>query len=182
MFKRAALLGIIALPTLLTGCGIFGGIGSNLNANLNPTNLGFEVDDQGEIVIAANAVTFVNRAGAAEALITGYEIRFYNDGGTELIGIGSELYNHHQAIIVPAGVICEVEDLPLASCPLAQRHRTTQQSEEHTFTFVPADIATEMLTRSLTRVQAEITFYAEQGGSPTEWSQGTTVTYPVGVE
>lgn len=181
MLKRALSPLIFAfLSVVLAGCGLFGGAGTQLRADFAPTQIGFEVDDDGGIEIFSNSVTFVNPADAAAALITGYEIQIYNDAGSELLGIGTDLFNYHLAIPVPAGYTCPEDDSQ--NCVVGTRIPQQTTSEPKSFVFLDGQTALFILGSGLTRARAEITFYADQGGRPIHWTESVTVTYPVGGE
>jgi len=179
MFKRpSVILTLIAAALLLSACGQSGSSGG-LRANLDPTNLGFEVDNSGEITVIANNIDFVNPAGAPEALVTGYRVEYYADDGEPLITHQeSDLHSRHQAVIVPAGFHCG--DGESQSCDLGERVAARMQSEPKSFILLPATVALHILENDLTRVAATVTFEATQGGRAVEWQQPVTVTYPVG--
>ncbi len=181
MFRRASLLlSLLCLPAVLTACGLFGGAGTQLSASLNPTQIGFEVSTSGEIEIISNNVTFRNPPGAAEATVTGYEIQVYDEAGSEFLGIGSELFNHHLAIPVPAGYVCA--DSEVQNCSLGTRTPQATNSEPVPFVFLDGPTAIVLLDSGLNRARAEVTFYAHRGGSAFQWTESVTVTYPVGDE
>lgn len=181
MFKRALLLlSLVFLPAVLSACGLFGTAGAQLSAGFNPTQIGFEVDDTGGIEIISNNVTFRNPPGAPVATITGYEIQVYDEAGSEFLGIGSELFNHHLAIEVPAGYACP--DGESQNCELATRIPQATASEAVPFVFLDGPTAIVLLDSGLNRARAEVTFYADAGGAPYEWTESVTVTYPVGDE
>lgn len=171
----------IALAALLAGCGVVGVAGARLRADISPTQLGFEIDDEGTIVIVANNVSFRNAPSAAEATITGYEVRYFADNGQELIGANSELVNHHLAIQVPAGYVCATGE-DVAFCDLGNRIPTTRFSEPQPFIMVHGQIAIAIVNNNLPRVRAVITFFADQGMLRVEWSEEITITYPVAGE
>lgn len=179
MLKRpSVILTLIAAALLLSACGQSGSSGG-LRANLEPTNLGFEVDNSGEITVVANNVTFVNPAGAAEALVIGYQVEYFADDGELLIAHqDSDLYSGHQAIIVPAGFHCG--DGESQDCDLTERIGARMQSEPHSFILVPATVTRVILSENLTRVRAVLTFEALQGNRTVVVTEAVTVTYPVG--
>lgn len=181
MFRRALLvLSVVCLPAVLTACGLFGTAGTQLTAGFNPTQIGFEVSTTGEIEIIANNVSFRNPAGAAVATVTGYEIQVYDEAGSEFLGIGSELFNHHLNIEVPAGFICP--DGESQNCGLEERTPQSMASEPVPFVFLDGPTAIVLLDSGLNRLRAEVTFYAHRAGTPFEWTESVTVTYPVGDE
>jgi|GEM_PF-4950381 len=176
MFRRASLLTILALPLLLAGCGMFEG-GQPLRAHIEPTQLGFEITDNGLEFDIPN-VTFTNRANAPQAEITGYEVRFYGDSGAPFPDVANNLYNDgHISVLVPAGYSCPEEDQTW--CSLTERRYEPRQSEPMPFVMVPGTVGTEIVAHDLTRIRAVVTFFAEQAGSNVEWSGEITVTYPV---
>ncbi len=178
--RASMLLSLVAVPVLLTGCGLFGGAGNDLRADLSPTQIGFEVDDSGAIEIFSNNVTFRNPPGAAAATVTGYEIQIYDESGAEYLGIGTDLHNFHLAIDVPAGYSCP--DGESQACGLSERIPQSMASETQPFVFLDGVSAIELLASGRNRARAEITFYADQGGATLEWTESVTVTYPVGGE
>lgn len=180
MFKRATtLLTILILSVVLAGCGLLGGAGTEISAGLQPTQLGFEVNDEGEITIVSNNVTFTNPANAPSALVTGYSIRFFDDADSEIV-LESNLTNvRGLSIQIPAGYVCP--DAEAVSCDLNSRIPVPRQSQPEPFIFVPGPIAVAMLDAfaPMTRAHAEITFFAVRDGVAIDWTVEVDVTYPV---
>lgn len=180
MFKRAALPVILALPLLLAGCGMLD-TGPQLRAHISPTVLGFEITPEG-LVFALPNVTFTNSPNAPAARITGYEVRFYGDGGSPFPDVSNSLYNlGHLNVSVPAGYICpdEDEEREFDYCNLEQRIAWARDSEPEPFVMVPGTVGTEIVARDLTSVRATVTFFAEQAGREVVWDGELSVSYPV---
>ena len=180
MLKRATmLLTILILPVVLAGCGLFGGAGTQISAGLQPTQLGFEVNDSGEVTIVSNNVTFTNPANAPSALVTGYSISFFDDAGTEVV-VDSNLANvRGLSILIPPGYVCA--DAETEVCDLNSRTYVPRQSQPEPFIFVPGPIALAILdiVAPMTRAHAEITFFAVRDGVAIDWTVEVDVTYPV---
>lgn len=74
--KRIILSAILA-ALVLTACSVpiptF-----DVSAGFNPTAFGFEIDQQGQVIVASHTVTFNARAGSMGGTITGYRIEFFN--------------------------------------------------------------------------------------------------------
>lgn len=179
--RKAALLTLVALPMVLSGCSIFGGVNAQLSAHIAPTQLGFEVTDDG-LVFATPNVTFTNPANAAQALITDYEVRFFNSSGAPFPDVNNAVYSEHVSIVVPPGYVCADDVVDLAACPLNSRILQVSQSEPEPFVMVPGPVGTVMVANELTVVRAEVTFFAQSGGQDVEWTGDVTVIYPVAGE
>ena len=179
MLKKATSLLVLALlPVILAGCGVLGVPAGGLGVNLQPTQLGFELDDAGTISIISNSVTFTNRANAAAALVTGYSIRFFDDADAEIV-VDSDLTNvDGLAIAVPAGYSCPGGET--SECGIGERIPAEQQSDPFPFIFLPSTVAQELVLSGATRVHAEIAFEAERGGQSLDWTVLVDVTMPVG--
>lgn len=169
---------LIGLVGLLTSCGGPSEQGGTLRADFNPALLGFEVDDDGTIIIFANTVVFRNQAGAPPATITGYEVWVYDDEGEEALGSGSDLFGGHLGISVPAGYSCADPDV--TTCDLFDRVNTDTSSEPRSFHMVAGPIARHLIMNDLVRLTAEVTFHAQQRNQPVEFTEVVSIAYPVG--
>jgi hypothetical protein len=167
---------VTGLAIILSGCGLFGGADVALRADLQPTTLGFEVDDSGEITIVANSVQFRNPPNGAEATITGYTVEVFSEAGGELLGSGSDIFSDNLAIRVPAGFTCRVEG---AFCAPADRIPAATYSEPQPIIMVAGPIASHIVLNSLVRARAEVTFTADWGIRTVTFSQDVAITYPV---
>lgn len=180
--RPAPLLSLAIVVLLLAACGLSDSP-RGLKANLEPTNLGFEVDSSGRITVVANNVTFMNSPGASPVVITGYRVRFLTDdeGDSPLINYQeTDLYSDHLAIPVPPGYRCPDEDR--TDCDMWERIPVSAQSEPSSFILLPHTIAEYILMNDVTRVRTAITFRAEQGRTEWEWTQEVTATMPVGTQ
>lgn len=183
MLKRALLLlSLVLASAVLAGCGLLGGAGTEIAVNLQPTQLGFEVNDSGEVTIVSNNVTFTNPANAPSARVIGYSVRFFDDAGAEIVA-PSDLTNvRGLAIEIPAGYSCP--DAESQVCAITERTPVPTQSQPLPFIFVPGPVALAILdvVAPQTRVHAEITFMAVRDGAQIEWPVLVDVTYPVAGE
>jgi hypothetical protein len=170
---------VTGLAIILSGCGLFGGADVTLRADFLPTALGFEIDDDGKIIIVANSVQFRNPPSGAEATITGYQVEVLNDAGTELLGSGSDLFSENLAIRVPPGYTCKTA---AAFCELADRVPATTYSEPQPFIMVAGPVASHIVINDLVRARAVVTFTADWGGRIVTFSRDVAITYPVAAD
>lgn len=180
MLRKAALPVLLVLPFLLAGCGMLDA-GPRLSASISPTTLGFEITDQG-LEFATPNVTFTNSANAPAARITGYEVRFYGDGGSPFPDVSNSIYNYRLVnVSVPAGYMCPDadEESGIEYCGLGERIPWERDSEPVPFIMVPGTVGMEIVERELTSVRAVVTFFADQAGRRVTWDGEISVTYPV---
>lgn len=159
---------------------MFASQSGGLRAHIEPTQLGFEVNDSGEIQIVANNISFFNRAGMTEAFVTGYQVDIVNADGDPYPGLERPIYNlDGLGGRVPAGFVCP--DAESSSCPL-QGVPQEVQSEPIPFILVHAGVPVEMLLNGDYMMDAVITFYAERGRTAFTFQTSISVTYPVDLE
>jgi hypothetical protein len=107
LYKRSAVVGVIAL--VLSACSMFLPPETRLMFSMLPANeLGYEVDQNGNIEVESRQFQFSNPAGMPQAVITGYRAEFRDQLGT-LLGRTS-LEPQALNIIVPAGFRCDEPD------------------------------------------------------------------------
>lgn len=77
---------IILMMMLLSACSFSFFPARDIAVGFEPTALGFEVDDEGGVVVASHSVTFNARHGSIGATIEGYRIDFFDkDGNPKLV-------------------------------------------------------------------------------------------------
>lgn len=98
----------------LSACSMFMPPDTNrLLFGLLPTNeLGYEVDNTGQLTISARTLQLSTRPGMPTTTVTGYRVAYYDDDGDQL-----EETEEVQTlnIIVPAGFTCTTPD-PVLGC------------------------------------------------------------------
>lgn len=106
--KIRLVFAIIGVSLLLSACGLSILPTADISAGFTPTALGFEVDDEGKITVAAHSVVFTARKGSIGATVTGYRIEFFNKDGNPLIA-NDNVINGWGALNadVPAGFMCD---------------------------------------------------------------------------
>ncbi len=169
------------LLLLLSGCGMMGGTGGGIGVNFTPSQLGFEVDTDGTIVVATTQVTFSNPAGGRAARIVGYEITYVQLAGTPIPGIENEIFNYEMLDIeVPAGYECL--DVEATACGVLERRMADSTSEPMNLVTLAGGVAVAMLESGHSVVRADITFHGRRDSASFEIPGQVTVTYPVAVE
>ncbi len=169
------------LLLLLSGCGMMGGTAGGIGVHFSPSQLGFEVDTDGTIVVATTQVTFSNSAGSRAARIIGYEITYVQLAGTPIPGIENVIFNDGMLDIeVPAGYEC-VDDETIVCGPL-ERRPADSTSEPTNLVTLPGGVAVAMLDSGHSVVRADITFHARRDSASFTIPGQVTVTYPVAVE
>lgn len=81
-----------------------------LSFTMQPSgNLGYEVDDQGQITIETRNLVFRNAPGAHGLQLTSYRIEFY-DENDEPVLVGDNVQLGSLSVFVPPGLRCPAED------------------------------------------------------------------------
>lgn len=172
--------GVLALTWWLAGCAGLPVAGFEVTPGFEPTSLGFEVDDDGSITVAAHTVTFVSERGSAGGVVTGYEIQYLDGAGAPLVpGSSGIAADHSLNVEVPPGFVCESTD----PCTIvAEDARYARQTSEPMSGFVtlPGPVAIELLERGDVAGQAVGTFFAtSDNGRDYEIDFTVPIQYPV---
>ncbi len=109
--KLRNVLILLGLAVILTACGTwYLTPRADIAVNFNPPALGFEVDDQGQIIVASHVLSFQSRAGAIGATVNGYRIVYYDTAGNPINGTDSTLYGTGAlGTDVPPGITCTAQ-------------------------------------------------------------------------
>lgn len=173
-------LGVGAL-LLLAGCGIFDGVQSmEVDAGFTPTALGFEVDEEGSVEIAAHSIVFRTQAGSLGGTVTGYEAAYYHANGEPMIAGDSRLVSRGSlAHEVPPGVVCAETQPCTMNASDASFVAQSSEPVENVIT-LPGTVALEHLGLSTTGAYAIVTFHARTSTDvELTFDNEVAVTYPV---
>jgi hypothetical protein len=177
-------LSFVAVVLLLTGCGLNPFARAHFDVDFTPTALGFEVDDQGRIVVASHVVQFNSRPGSLAAWVKGYEIRYLdpsgqplNDGDSDMISTGAI------DVFVPAGWTCSEPD-PLWGCTINSpgASPSPQQSQpKGDFITLGARIVQRILEEEPVGARGEVRFRVEDSLGREFFTKPVTISiqYPV---
>lgn len=173
----------LLLTAALTGCGLFGGAGNDISVHIQPTTLSFtytysfEEEADGSISesksaeITTSTVTFRNSAGGAEAVVTGYEVRYVDEDGTAIQGGAFDFENEGVfSIEIPRGYVCadEVSECLGAGTP------QIVSSEPESVNLLNHQLALFMVP-TFPKVFAEIDFSINQNGVGSVYTQRVSV-------
>ena len=164
---------LMVVIVTLSACDNLSGIPTvAITAHFEPTTLGFEVDDNGAITVAAHAITFVNRPGAIGAIIRGYDVEYLDPAGNPILPGDSILRSSGSlGVTIPPGFICVDQDNAVieTNCDInigsriAGARYVTQSSESlpaSNFITLPGPVAIEVLRQNYTGARALFHFNA----------------------
>lgn len=155
---------LAALGLLLSACGLSTEVDAfEAEAGFQPTSLGFEVDDEGQIEITSHVVTFQVAPGSVGGVVTGYDVAYFDNEGEPFIGAvdeenPQEVEDHEftnrdsLAARLPPGRTCtgsgeQPPSVPcLASSPDVTYQWVTADPVSNVVT-LPGLVATELLSR-----------------------------------
>lgn len=173
--KKIAILGLASFGLLLlSACGqnVISGASYDFDVSLDPSPLGFWVDDQGKITVPGHILTFRSKAGHVGAVIEGYEIEYLDASGSALFP--GDTISHSKGSLnfrVPPGFLCPIaegvnSEVAEAECTINTPGVIIAQGEavQTTATFMlSADIAYQIIDRyrvgGAVGARAEVTFY-----------------------
>lgn len=106
--KGTLLSALLLALILLSACsGGFSAAPYAFDVALNPSPLGWSVDDQGKITVPAHILTFNSKAGAVGATIEGYEIEYLDSSGNPAFPGDSQQFSRGTLNVrVPPGIRC----------------------------------------------------------------------------
>lgn len=169
---------VIVLAGLLSACGLSGIGGSTIQANLANGVLGFEVEDDGKIMIATSQIQFVNEPGGKEARIVGYEFTVMDDAGYEL-SPGLQLRTEGPYIVVPSGFACNTAENGCINDG-TDWQTAVYETEFYPFILTIAGHVQHILEHDYARLRAVLTIEYTQGSRQVKRvSKEIPITYPV---
>lgn len=153
---------VLGAIVLLAGCARLSLLPRvDISVVLDPPALTYTVNQQGEITSGPNVVTFISRPGSLGATISSYRVHFYDASGNSLIEGGSTFHSDMLAVIVPAGIQCDMPDAN-GSCSIndpGARFAARAAEPVTDFIALPLPIAAAHLAGSPVGARAEIHFF-----------------------
>ncbi len=136
----------------------------DITANFQPSVLGFEVNNNGTIVITSHVLTFVARPGSIGARIDGYDVEYLDPAGNVILpGDGTLFSSGSLGVIVPPGLACPTDGDPIVDCnintPGVVWASSSSEPVSNFFT-LPGNVAIEVLRQNYTGARAIFHFRA----------------------
>lgn len=152
---------VFSIVLLLAGC--TGLTGPSVSAHISGGQIGYEVDDEGKIIIFQSQVTFFNQAGAPPARVVGYSVRFSNMSGNSIPGLEPLTGEDNIVALVPAGIFCSEEVVGNCSRQNGGIDRE-MSSEPYNLATLPGYVPLYMEVVGQDYIRADITFDVRQAG------------------
>ena len=181
MRRRIGWVGVLLVTALvLAGCGLGSLSVFDVSPGFQPTSLGFEVDEEGTIDVAAHTVTFMSEPGSIGGVIEGYRIQYLDEAGVPFVpGSAGISADNSLGIEVPPGVAC-VSTVPCTiMAPDAAYQRQVSEPRDN-FITLPGPVAIAFLGSGTVAGRAEGVVYATtDNGREVEIEFSVPIQYPV---
>lgn len=192
MKRTTFFLTLIVGATILAGCGRLVFLPQvDMQAGFTPTNFGFEIDQQGRIIVAAHIATLSAKQGSMGVYVDGYRIDFYDASGNPLFPGDSTLFSRGSLnVYVPPGITCDLPD-PNNGCTSTSAGATFAagpQKQIENFIDLPSDMIDQILALlgvgGAVGARGEVFFYGTDTNGYTQilGPYEVGITFPVGAE
>ncbi len=133
----------------------------DITAHFEPTVLGFEVEDDGTIVIASHILTFVARPGSIGARINGYDVEYLDPAGNPIRPGDSTLFSSGSlGVVVPPGLVCPEDTIDCNINTPGVVFQSSSSDPVSNFVTLPGNVAIEVLRENYTGARAIFHFRA----------------------
>ena len=183
--KKWLILGTLLIAGALTSCGLEFGFKQYYHVNLSPDMWGFEIDNQGRIIVVGNQAQVLAAPGAPEGQLERIEVHYYDGAGQE-IDVGDSTYVANFPVPIPAGIVCPSAEGGTAQCTKADENWEYGWARSEPFEFSLDGKIAQMMAAALGSNadhidwHARAIFYARtSGGKPVRWEQDIKIIVPL---